>query len=189
MTPEEQKDAHCDALRDRLWAGRQANYESLDKSILTLSSGALALSLSFLKDLVPMTVSIWFPALITSWVLFVLAISFTLLSTYVSQSAHDRQLENLDAYRRGEDDALDERNNRFIPLLKRFNRLSAACFFGALLATVIFVGVNASKARIMSQANNNQQTEQRGIVPPRLPAPGPAPASPQQPAPPPPAKK
>jgi hypothetical protein len=53
-------------LRDRLWEGRQANFESLDKYILTLSSGALALSLSFIKEVVPLPSALWLPVLFVS---------------------------------------------------------------------------------------------------------------------------
>jgi hypothetical protein len=132
MTPEQRED-HCNALRDRLWIGRQANYESLDKSILTLSSGALALSVTFIKDLVPIAASVWSFALYVSWLMFVLAIISTLASALVSQAAHERQLENVESYRGGTDD-LEAKNNPCITGIKWLNRASATFFFIGLVA-------------------------------------------------------
>jgi hypothetical protein len=182
MTVEERQ-RHCDALRDRLWIGRQANYESIDKNILGLSSGALALSIAFIKDVVPLAAATWFFLLMLSWLLFAAAITFTLLACLTSQAAHDRQLENVEAFRSGEDGALEENNNRHIASTKWLNRAAVICFFTGLFATLTFVGINTAKVRYMSDSNKSAAPpEKRGIVPPSLPSP-PRQPPPDKPAP------
>lgn len=187
MDCREDRDTDCDALRDRLWAGRQANYESLDKYILTLSSGGLALSITFVKDVVPLSLSVWCPVLIASWFFFVAAIVSTLLSFIVSHRAHDRQLENLEKYRAGEKNALQDENNHFRTWTERLNWVSAFSFFVGLLVTLIFVAVNVYQVKEMSNKNKlDVPTEKKAIVPPNLPVPPQRPATPQpvsQPAP------
>src|SRR4051794_31198778 len=62
------KDQGSNGLRERLWASRQANYENLDKAILSLSSGALVLSMAFFKDVVPIEQAVGIDILFLSWI-------------------------------------------------------------------------------------------------------------------------
>ena len=54
--------------------GERVNTTAYDKAILTLASAALALSLAFIKDLVPVEHARLFWMLVSSWVGFVLSI-------------------------------------------------------------------------------------------------------------------
>jgi hypothetical protein len=60
-------------------AWEQRNVEPYDKAILTLSSGALALSLTFIKDLVPPEIAQENWILYLAWVLFVLSLSTNII--------------------------------------------------------------------------------------------------------------
>jgi hypothetical protein len=54
----------------QVWSDMQAGSDEFDRGLLTLSSGALALSLAFIKDVVPLGRAIHLPVLFASWVSF-----------------------------------------------------------------------------------------------------------------------
>jgi hypothetical protein len=168
------RDQECNALRGQVWAGRQANFESLDKYLLTLSSGALALSLSLIKDVVPLYSAHWFAALVVSWIAFVGAILSTVASFVASQLAHDRQLDNLEKYQQGDGPALDEQCNPFVTWTQCLNYFAVVAFFVGVVSTVAFVALNTSEARAVNTQNKQTESgEHKGIVPPGLPRPQP----------------
>ena len=72
--------------RAQLVTGLQSSYDQFDKAILQLSSGGLALSLGFIREIVPLRESTFKPVLILSWVLFGVAILSTLWSYITSHS-------------------------------------------------------------------------------------------------------
>lgn len=154
--------------------------ESFDKSVLTLSSAGLGLSLSFLKDFVGSEV-LWPWALYGSWIMFTLATVSTMLSFQSSGKAqkHQKKIAKR-AYLDGDDAAFDEVNvwNRCTIWI---NRAAATFFFFALLLTSFFVIRNLEEKR-MSDSNHKPAptTEQRGATVPTMqrPAPSPAPAQP-----------
>lgn len=73
--------------------------ESLDKALLTLSGGALAVSMTFIKDIVknPVCKS----TLVFSWIFFGLAITVLLLSLYFCQLAYIKQRQIIDHKQNG----------------------------------------------------------------------------------------
>lgn len=81
--------------RERLLAGEQHYARSYDKWLLTLSGGALALSMALCKDVVVGTPqgTHW---LLASWVLFAVAILSTLTCILLSHGAHEKDVEVLD---------------------------------------------------------------------------------------------
>src|SRR5580692_9406356 len=76
-----------DLHRDKVWEDIKSGTESFDKYMLTFSSGALALSLAFIKDVVPLGRAVWITSLIGSWIAFVLCILVTLMSFQFSIKA------------------------------------------------------------------------------------------------------
>jgi TRAP-type mannitol/chloroaromatic compound transport system permease small subunit len=83
------------SLRERLLASEQHYARSYDKWLLTLSGGALALSMVLCKDVVVGTPqgTGW---LLASWILFAAAILSTLACILLSHSAHEKDVELLD---------------------------------------------------------------------------------------------
>ena len=75
-----------------------ASYREIDKIILTLSTGALGLSLVFLEKVFPTKIGIEYTYLKCSWILLVIAI----LSTVVGQFARAKHLDITFYYRLGE---------------------------------------------------------------------------------------
>lgn len=154
--------------------------ENFDKSVLTLSSAGLGLSVSFLKDFAPMNGASPPWMLYTSWAMFTVATLSTMASFLVSGQAMDRQKKvAYRAYMQGDDTAFSERNSwgAWIP---RLNFMSAAMFFLALIFTVAFIISNLEGNR-MATGNYKVPTsgslEQRGAPVPTMQRPVPAPVS------------
>jgi len=125
-------------LRERLLASRQANYENLDKAILSLSSGALVLSMAFFKDVVPIELAIRMNFLFGSWILLGLTIGVNLISFWVSQKAHDLRLDEIDG---------PKRENAYSVWTERLNRVGIIFFLVAMTSSIFFVIANVSEAQ------------------------------------------
>jgi hypothetical protein len=99
-------------------------------------------------------------------------------------------LDNVEEYRQGKDDALDEKNNPLVGYTKWLNYSAVGAFFVGIVATLLFVALNTHQVKIMStEKKPTTPDEQRGIVPPRLPPRTPTPQPGTQPPPPQPPKK
>jgi len=159
--------------------------EHFDKSVLTLSSAGLGLSVTFLKDVIQLDRAVFLLGLYFSWMMFVAAIVCTLLSFLVSSKALEHQKGIAErAYRQGDDGAFTE-PNRFDTLTRGLNYTSAGTFVGALLLTTAFVIVNMEMNRMATNHQPAPILEKKGATVPTMqrpaapaPAPAPAPASP-----------
>ena len=128
--------------RGRLETQLQAAYDQFDKAILTLSGGALALSIGFIKDVVPLSRAVWKPLLISSWVGFAVAVLLTVVSFLVSQRAYELQIQSAQDYFVDDvADALNRRNHcsRWVRML---NIAAISFFMIAVVLTISFVAVN-----------------------------------------------
>lgn len=160
-----------------------AGSDNFDKSVLTLSSAGLGLSLTFLKDFGVTSVSSpW--ALYASWSAFVLATLCTMVSFLVSMKAQHCQLLLAErAYMKGDASAFDA-PNRWNTVTVWLNRVSAPCFIAALVMTTYFVISNIEERRTMSPIQpifpkvSADGLEKKGApVPPmQRPTPAPTPA-------------
>lgn len=148
--------------------------ENFDKSVLTLSSAGLGLSLTFLKDFIALSSATTKWALYGSWVAFTLATVGTMLSFICSGRAQRLQLKAAeDYYICGNESALT-RTNKWARFNAALNGLACVAFILALILTVIFIWSNVEGDRLMSKTTS---TEQKGAPPPvfhRLPAEAPA---------------
>jgi hypothetical protein len=128
--------------RERVWEDRQASADAFDKALLTFSSGTLALSLAFIKDLIPLAKAVNVTVLFASWAFFLLCIVITILSFRFSIAAMDRQLIFLEKYYlEGNKDFLNPRNS-WSKAVNACAITGAVFFFAGLLSTVIFVYSN-----------------------------------------------
>lgn len=155
-----------------------ASTDNFDKSILTLSSAGLGLSISFLKDFGGQgVVSPIF--LFGSWVLFVVATLSTMLSFLSSIKGLEFGKETAHrGYRLGDYTAFDRMNaweKRTICL----NYISATAFCLALVFTIVFVITNVRVKNMPANTNTQgEQLLQKGLTTPTLQRPASAPASP-----------
>lgn len=159
-----------------------ASTDNFDKSILTLSSAGLGLSIGFLKDSGGQTV-VWPFILYGSWALFVLATLSTMSSFLVSIRALGQGKKVAErGYMKGHYDAFVE-HNAWEAWTIRLNYFSAGSFCLALILTIAFVIANVKERTLSTYTTPpSGQLLQKGLTVPtmQLPtsAPSPAPAQP-----------
>jgi hypothetical protein len=137
---EELYDTHSSQAR----ADQQASSDEFDKSLLTFSSGALGLSLAFIKDIVPLNQAGWLPWLYFSWVSFAACIAVTIASFQFGIQAQKNHLDFLYKY-------YIECKSEFLNKKSAWSRLVTVCavagalfFLAGLVGTMIFVCENVS---------------------------------------------
>ena len=156
--------------------------ENFDKSVLTLSTSGLAVSLAFLKDFIPIGNAIFPCALYASWVLLTMATVITMLSFLASMRAQEFQQKVAEGYYLRREDPT-KKPNKWDRLVIWMNRASGASFIAGVSLTTLFVTINlkgAHEMKNLQQASSNAP-ERRG-----LPSPTIVPNAPVRPAPPPP---
>jgi hypothetical protein len=135
--------------RQLLIQGRFLVSASLDKAILTLSGGALAVSMTFIKDIAQDPKCTW--VLVGAWISFGFTIGVMLLSFYVCQLAYKREREILDAKQHrksdeGKNNNITKRNNNakniWIILTETGTLISTLSFMIGLVFLGIFIWIN-----------------------------------------------
>jgi len=179
MNTKEQNNQESEALSEEMYIATRQSYDSAelevsgryDKWILTLSGGALGLSITFIekiaKDPFPSTI----PVLAVSWGFLVLALLMGLISLVTSQSAIRECRAELDNAN------LEERAPHF-PNKRWFAILTNSLNWGALVAFIIGVILLCTfsikninhKEKCMSDSKKTGQTfAQDGFVPSKPP--------------------
>ena len=115
------------AHRNKLDELRIQQSASFDKSILTLSSGALAFSLVIMENFKDTTAVDEKTLLVISWVFFVLAILSNIGSYVVSAKAAEVEIANMDRRMR-EQDWSGEDNNFYNEMTRVINATAAISF-------------------------------------------------------------
>lgn len=158
-TEEEQKEADrlFAELRGEIEPRKLANAENLDRHLLSLSSAGLGLSVAFIKDVVPLKAACHLSALISSWMLFGVAILVTLASFIISQRAQDRQLAIGKAYYLDGDTEALRWPNRWARWTEGASHVSFAAFVAAVALTIFFVTANVVGARQMAKTVPTQK--------------------------------
>ncbi|MCA9030842.1 MAG: hypothetical protein KDA66_08545 [Planctomycetaceae bacterium] len=149
--------------REDLLKRQLSNNENFDRSILTLSSAGLALSITFMRSI---TSHDWFVCLVFSWIGFVTAIIVTIVSYLTSQKGISKQLELAERYYlRGNADALTERNF-WAEWTDRLALISASAFVAGILLLLLFFSLNLpanGKATHMSPHNEPHRPGTTGV--------------------------
>lgn len=139
--------------------------ENFDKSVLTLSSGGLAVSLGFLKDFLPIGHAVWPWMLYASWVALTAATVITMASFLASAKAQDYQQEIGEAYYlRGDESKL--KGNPWDRVVIWMNRVSGASFISGVILTTLFVALNLQRAQDMK--NPRTVIGQDGLTSPAI---------------------
>ncbi|MDN7494669.1 hypothetical protein QZM89_05695 [Burkholderia gladioli] len=138
--------------RDDLSKREISNAENHDKSILTYSAAGLGLSISLLKDFIPITKAEYSWTLYWSWIFFCFAIISVILSYPLSQRVirlQDKRakryyLENIET-------AYDERIRleNFSNFLNQW--VSPPLFIFAIISTIFFVSINLKGANMANK--------------------------------------
>lgn len=133
---EHKKQIYQTYLEERkiLLGHRQDHSNNLDKAILTLSAGALGLSLTYLDKISPHNSQCLKLILLLSWIGFTLSILLTLISFIVSEKAYNRQIEINDKYF---DDEQKEPDKNELNIFVEFFRFASIISF--MVGTVLLL--------------------------------------------------
>jgi hypothetical protein len=129
------------AYRQSLIASEQAMQGEYDKSVMTLSGGALGISFAFLKDIVGVAVLSHGNVLLGAWILWGLSISFVLASFFTSTKALRKAVLDTDY----QDIYMTLANSCWATVTKWLNALGGVCFFVGVILLVVFVAYNLPK--------------------------------------------
>jgi len=149
-----------DEYRQKVWEDTKSGTENFDKYLLTFSSGALGLSLAFVKDVAPFGQAVWIPSLFVSWVAFLLCILVTLISFRISILALEGMLPHLNEfYLNSNAEAFDKHRESW--LTKAVEWLAWAgiiLFICGVFFTMMFVYANIREANRMNAKENSKTT-------------------------------
>lgn len=106
-----------------------------DKQVLFVASGALGISLAFIKDIVTLNIATYKSLLILSWISFGAVIIFCIMSHYTSLKAINFKIENI--YQKK-----DKTSKRFNLFTKGLNFLMIIFLTLGLVLLNIFIGIN-----------------------------------------------
>lgn len=155
-TDEEQKRSIeiYDNYRDELNKRQLSNTENYDKAILTLSSAGLAISLSFIKNIVTLENAQYLYLLKASWTLFLLSIVVSLVAYLIGNAAISRQLRIAEDYYVNKLISAQTEKNRLSQFNNIINYTVGLFFVLAISILVVFVIFNIQQeSKVMSDKN------------------------------------
>jgi hypothetical protein len=147
-----------DQHRNKVWEDIKSGTENFDRNLLAFSSGALGLSLAFLKDVGPLAKPIWLPSLFVSWIAFALCILITMASFQISIRAQHQTLTYLkEYYLEGKPESFDKHLQSGWSKAVDWCTFGASLFFAAgVITTILFVGANIREARKVSEEKTTE---------------------------------
>ncbi len=130
--------------------------DSYDKLVVTLSGGALALSITFLKDIVSLKDAEFVWMLILSWSLFILSLASIFGEILFGIEAYKKAVTQLD-----EDTIRSEKvGGLFSSLTKWFSRIAAVSLVVGLLTISLFIFLNLGESNAKESATTTKAATQ-----------------------------
>lgn len=126
-------------FRDDLLKRQLSNNENYDRAILTLSTAALGLTVSFIRDLQKPRYLGW---LIAAWFCLVLAIIAIIISYPISQKAIDKQLEFAKGYYLQDDESAADAKNHLAVYHDKLVASAGFIFVAGIVFILVFFGIN-----------------------------------------------
>lgn len=123
-----------------------SNSENLSKAILTISTTGLAASILFIDRVVNLSEALHLWILVVSWVLFILAIIFNVVSYFFGQRGLQKQRELNERYYFDEDNDARYEVPKGLIVSQRLVVLSVISYIVAILSTLLFVSLNLYKS-------------------------------------------
>jgi hypothetical protein len=160
MSDEDQKrreEIYAETRKDLL-TRQLSNSEKFDGAVLTLSTAALGVSLTFIKDIVPLNKVQDIYLLKISWWLFGFAILSTMLSFVASQLGISTQLKYAEEYYLNKKNEYLAKTNIPARITDGFNYAAAFFFVVALVFTIVFVSTNLRGDQIMANKKTSKET-------------------------------
>jgi hypothetical protein len=136
------QDAYRDERKLLIDEEREAA-RTFDKAMLTLSGGALGLSITFIRQLAPRPSATWL--LIIAWLGLAIALLSTCIALHVSQLAFRRARDLLDDDQRGVKGALELRNSPAV-WTHRLNWAATITFVLGICLLAAFAFVNLTNS-------------------------------------------
>ncbi|ELL3760451.1 hypothetical protein ACJLUZ_002144 [Vibrio cholerae] len=150
-----------DSFRDELLKRQLSNTENYDKSILTLSSSGLAISLTFLDALVPIEQAAHLWLMKTSWWCFLFSIICSLLAYLVSNAAISKQMSIAEDYYVNKSQSAFNKCHWLSKLNNHLNYAVGLLFVLAISSVVLFVTLNLRQEEIIMSKQENNQFERK----------------------------
>ncbi len=190
-------------MKKQVGEALRSQADQFDKAILTLAAGALALSLTFIKEIAPTPDGLTITLLAWSWGCFVGSLCCTLLSCHTSVCAYRRFDEILNIQQSTPETDACSLNNHWVTVTLALNLLSLIIFVvgTGLLSYSAYHGLKLKEQAVSENKGKNitesaipvsppvTQGSQKAVVPPKPGSgavpPSPPVAPPTSPAPPP----
>ena len=135
--------------------------EQYDKAALTLSGGALALSLTFIDDIAPNPIQCTLWLIGFAWLSLIVSITAVMISFQLSQSASRRQREIWDEAFLADDDQLLKVPNKYSWWTDALNKTSLATFILGIILMSIFALTNLTQRDVKSTDGKTTEAETR----------------------------
>jgi len=155
-----QHQAECAKEIDDAHTTINNNQQEYDKQLLVLSSGFLAVSLAFIKDVVPLARALHLWLLYSSFIVLVMCVLLVLFSYQLSNAGHTKVKKYWQALKAG--DKKVEYPHGYAKWVTNVNIASGVVFLLGITLTIIFVSLN-----IHHEANMKQVSEAQGVNLPR----------------------
>ena len=130
-------DDHLKEYRNQIVELRQKAIEQYEKTLLTLSTGALALSVVFVKDIFKGNLESTSSFLHLAWACWILSVTLSLISFFISQLAYSKALSQID------DDLIykEKPGGKYTGMIFRLNTLNGLVFLlGMIFISLVGVG-------------------------------------------------
>ena len=153
-------------MKKQVGEALRSQADQFDKAILTLAAGALALSLTFIKEIAPTPDGLTINLLAWSWGCFVSSVSLTLLSCHTSVCAYRRLDHILNLQQSQPDTDVSILKNHWVTTTLALNLASLAVFVvgTGLLSYSAYHGLKM-KEQEMSAKTTNEKHGMEGAVP------------------------
>jgi hypothetical protein len=153
-----------DKCREDLLKRQLSNNENYDKAILSLSSAALALSLTAIKFIIPIETAEYIFLLKLSWFFFLMTIICSLAAYLISNHAISKQLDiTRDYYIEGFVDA-QFKKNIFATVNNVANHITGILFIVALSLVITFITFNINGDRNMSKEKTTTVPIKKSVI-------------------------
>lgn len=159
MTEDKERVRVYEKIREELTNIQTSNAENFDKSILTLSSAGLGISLVFLDKFINISEAQYKDLLYFSWVLFVSAIITTLVSFILGQKGIKVHLKYAEKYYLEEDEGYLLKKNKFQIFVDVYAYFTIIFFISAIIFLMIFVFINIPKGDTTMATENKNKIE------------------------------
>ena len=150
--------------RNEIVSRMQSNSENYDKEILTLSTALLGLSLTFIKDIVPLEKAIYDWLLIGSWILFMLAIISVIGSFLMGNISMSKSIEYSYKYYIEQDENYANKKSLAYYITEVLNWVSGIFFIAGFVFSIVFIGININEKIDIKKDINLTKVQDKTVV-------------------------